>query len=225
MLRAVIFDLHGTLLDDEMLRLRLLGAIAADHGISFDPDAAGARLAGLDDRTAFQIVWSEAGREITPDLLRRLIADKSLRYEAALEADTPLFPGARALVEEAAKRVPVGVVASSSRAEAQAALKGAGLFRLLSSLVTADRAPPAAAYETCLEELGRLAVRFRLEPIPPRSVLAFEDTEAGIAHAQAAGIKVAAVAHTQRMDRLAAAETHAARLIDYDLAALERELF
>ena len=226
MLRAVIFDLHGTLLDDEALRVRLSCDLAREDGLAVDAEETGRRLAGLDDRTALQLIWAERGRPLEPHALRRLLAEKARRYEAALAGRVPLFPGARALVEEVARRVPVGVVATSPRADAQAALKAAGLFHLLAALVAADDVPrPANAYEACIAEMGRVLARYRMEAPAPRNVLVIEDTEAGIAAARAAGAKVAAVAHTQRLDRLAGADTHAARLIDLELGALERELF
>jgi len=225
-LRAVIFDLHGTLLDDEPLRVSLLRALAAEHAIEIDAVFA-ASLAGSDDRTALRQIWSQAGRQLPPDELRRLLAEKQRRYAAAIGDRPPLFPGARAIFEEAARRVPVGVVATSLRADALTALKCAGFFRRLCALVTAEEAPApsAAAFEACLASINRVATRYRLEPIAPRETLVFEDTQAGIAAAQAAGMKVAAVAHTQRFERLAQAETHAARIVDFELAALERELF
>ncbi len=229
MLRAVIFDLHGTLLDDEALRLRLLQERCAAHDVPFDEASYPARFAGLDDRTTFRLLWSEAQRPLPPDELRRLLAEKSRGYAAALAEEVPLFPGARSLFEEASRRLPVGVVAGSLRADAQAALKGAGFFRRCSALVTAEElsrpTPSPEGYAACIAALDEVARRYGGEVITPRSVLVFEDTEAGIHAAQRAGCKVAAVAHTQRLDRLAAAESHAARLIDLDLAGLEKELF
>ena len=225
-LRAVIFDLHGTLLDDEPLRVDLLRRMAAERAIELDPAFAGA-LVGTDDRSAIRQIWSHARAQLPADEARRLLAEKQRRYAEAVGERPPLFPGARAIFEEAARRFPVGVVASSLRADAIAALKGAGFFRRLSALVTAEEvpAPSAAAFEACLERINLLAPRFRIEPIAPREVLVFEDTEAGIAAAQAAGMKVAAVAHTQRFDRIVQADTHAARIVDFELDALEKELF
>lgn len=220
MLRAVIFALHGTLLDDEALRVRLLADLLA-----LDPAHVASRIAGLDDRAALHVLAAEAGRALQPHEVRRLLAERARGYDAALAAHVPLFPGARSLVEEAARRFPVGVVATSPRAEAQAALKAAGLFRLLTAFVAADDASRGDAYATCLDEMNRVLARYRMEAVAPRSVLVFEDTEAGIAAAHAAGAKVAAVAHSQPAHRLSAAETYAARIVDFDLAALERELF
>ena len=110
----------------------------------------------------------------------------------------------REAVHYAATRARVGVVSGAAREEIVPALAGAGLDEVLGLVVADDDVrfgkPHPESYLRALEALN----------IPAAEALVFEDTEAGIASAQAAGARVIALAGTQARQRLAAAD----RIVD-----------
>jgi beta-phosphoglucomutase-like phosphatase (HAD superfamily) len=229
MLRAVLFDLHGTLLDDGALRLRLCTEVAAEQGLALTEELFYGKLAGLDDRALFTALARETERALQPDELRRLSAALAQRYEAALQARAPLFPGTVEIVKECARQVPLGLLADGPRAHASLVLKGAGLFDRFTAILGAEqvhrRRPDPSGHVAALHELNRDLLRHGKQPLSPRHVLCVEDDEAGVAAAKGAGLKVVALGHTTPQHRLERADAFLARLLDLSLDALSRELF
>lgn len=227
-LRAVLFDFNGVLLDDEPLHADLLLALAREDGIEVAFERYATRYVGLNDRNAVAAIWGDAGRPLPPDGIRRLVAEKARRYEREILA-RDFFPGARELVHEAARRVPIGIVSGALRAEVIGGLKRAGLFDRFTALVASEDVargkPDPEGYVRGLAEVNRDRVRLKREPIGPRNVLVIEDTEHGVAAAKAAGMKVVAVGHTLPRHRLEAADAFVPRVLDLDLDVVARELF
>jgi sugar-phosphatase len=98
--------------------------------------------------------------------------------------------------------VPVAVVSGAARAEIEPVLEAAGLAGLVRGIVAAEDAaagkPDPDGYLRALELLdGGLSAS---------DVLVFEDSEAGIASAKAAGMRCIAVLGTLAPERLAAAD-------------------
>lgn len=228
MLRAVLFDFNGVLLDDEPLHAELLLTLAREAGIEVTLERYATRYVGLNDRNAVAAIWGDAGRPLPSDAIRRLVEEKARRYEVAVLA-RDFFPGARELVREAARRVPIGIVSGALRAEVTGGLKRAGLFDRFTALVTAEDVgrgkPDPEGYARGLADVNRDLVRLKKEPLGPRNVLVIEDTEHGVAAAKAAGMKVVAVGHTLPRHRLDAADAFVPRLLDLELDVLARELF
>lgn len=226
--RALLFDFNGVLLDDEPLHAELLLALAREEGIEVSPERYASRYVGLNDRNAIAAIWHDAGRALPPDGIRRRVAEKARRYERAVEG-RGFFPGARELVREAARRVPLGVVSGALRAEVIGGLKRAGVFDRFTALVTAEDVrngkPDPEGYARGLEEVNRDLCRLRKEPVAAKRVLVIEDTEHGVAAAKAAGMKVVAVGHTLPRHRLHDADAFVPRILDLDLDAVARELF
>ena len=111
-MRALIFELHGLLADDRLQRARALGEIAAGSSIGLaDPEARAA--ARVDDVRALQRIFTGAGRALTEDGLRRMLAELDERV-----APAPLRSGARELVELAAANVTEGMIAGSLQGRA-----------------------------------------------------------------------------------------------------------
>src|SRR5439155_4910861 len=101
-----------------------------------------------------------------------------------------------------ADRVAVAIVSGAARAEIEPVLEAAGLAGLVRAIVAAEDVtegkPHPAGYLRALELLDR--------GLDASDVLVFEDTEAGIASAKAAGIRCIAVLGTLAPARLTAAD-------------------
>jgi len=226
MLRAVLFDLHGTLLQDGPLVARLCAEAAAEEGLTLRPDAL---EAGLTGRALFHSLAKEQGRVLPEDALRRLERRIEDGLGRRLEQQSFLFPGAREIVQECARRVPLGLLADGPRRHATLACKQGGIFDRFSALLGVDdvprRRPDPSGHLALLAALDRDLTRHGKPPLAPRHVLCVEDDEAGVAAAKAAGLRVVAVGHTTPQHRLARADAFVARLLDLSLDALSRELF
>lgn len=225
MLRAILFDFNGVLVDDEPIHLEMFQRVLSEEGISLSPEDYYARYLGLDDRACFAAVLAAAGEPATVPRLMRLIARKASYYrERIRQSGYPFFPGAAELVREAAQAgMMLGVVSGAFLEEVEGALRQAGLRDLFKVLVTAEDVtegkPSSEGYQRALEALNSLP------PLPerlfhPHEVLAVEDSPAGLAAAADMGFVTLGVAHTYPPERLREADAVAPSLEGLTLARL-----
>lgn len=217
MLRAVLFDFNGVLVDDEPIHLETIQKVLAEEGIALAEEDYYARYLGLDDRACFAAVLEAAGELATVPRLMRLIARKSSYYRERIRQDGyPFFPGAVDLVSAlAARRTMLGVVSGALREEVEGALRQAGLLDTFKVLVTAEDVttskPDPQGYQRALEALNSVP------PLPerllhPHEVLAIEDSPAGLAAAAEVGLSTLGIAHSRPAGKLKMADAVEERL-------------
>ena len=210
-IRALLFDFNGVLVDDEPLHLELFQRVLAEEGLGpLTAEDYYGRYLGFDDRGCFSAVLAAAGRAVEPFWLAWLIARKASYYRDEIHRrGYPFFPGAVALVEAAAARGwMLGVVSGALREEVEGALRQAAIRDRFKVLVTAEDVeagkPDPASYRLALAELNsQPPLPARL--IHPHEALAIEDSPAGFESAAAAGLTTLGVAHSYPADRLAGA--------------------
>lgn len=229
MLRALLFDFNGLLVDDEPLHFRLFRRVLAEEGIDFAESDYYGRYLGFDDRDCFAAALADGGRAPDPARVARLIARKAAYYQEEIRrCGYPFFPGASELVAAAAAAGwTLGVVSGALRDEVEGALARRGLRAAFKILVTAEDVgrgkPDPEGYRRALEQLNSEP------PLParlfhPHEVLALEDSPAGLEAAAAAGLRTLGVAQTYPADRLARAEAVVASVAELSVARLA-ELF
>jgi beta-phosphoglucomutase len=216
-LRAILFDFNGVLVDDEPIHLRLLQQVLAEEGVILQAEEYYRQFLGLDDRTCFAALIGRAGREAGPQHLMRLVARKASYYQEVIRKQGyPFVAGALDLVEAAAQaRLMLGVVSGALREEVEEALRQGGVRGRFKVVVAAEDVdlgkPDAEGYRRALEALNSEP------PLPERllhahEVLAIEDSPAGLTAAAAAGLVTLGVAHTMPQGRLGPADAFAAHL-------------
>lgn len=229
MLRAILFDFNGILVDDEPVHLEMFQRVLAEEGISLTSEEYYRDYLGLDDRGCFAAVLQKAGEPATVPRLMRLIARKASYYQERMrQSGYPFFPGAAELVRElAAAGRMLGIVSGALREEVEGALRQAGLADRFKLLVTAEDVsegkPDPEGYRRALEGLNSLP------PLPerlfhPHEVLAIEDSPAGLSAAADVGLSTLGVAHTYPPERLRSADAVAASLEGMTVERLERLL-
>ena len=195
--RAVIFDFNGTVSHDEPILLAIFQELFAEYGRPLSAEQYFDDLAGLSDPEIVR-TWLGADNPAVDEVIARRVQ----RYRE-LAADGSTVPEeVREAVRYAAERVPVAVVSGAARAEIEPVLETAGLSGHVRVVVAAEEVPhgkPAPdGYLRALELLD--------SGLAPSDVLVFEDAEAGIAAAKAAGMRCIAVLGTLPPERLAAAD-------------------
>jgi beta-phosphoglucomutase-like phosphatase (HAD superfamily) len=208
--RAVIFDFNGTLSDDEPILCEIFIQLFAEHGKPLSAQEYFDQLAGHSDP---EIVYRWLGRD-HPDV-EAVIDERVRRYRDAVSDGSSISEAARDAVRYAAERVPVAIVSGAARDEIVPVVEAAGIASLFTTIVTSDDVehgkPDPEGYVKALAEF---------DGVPAADALAFEDTEAGIESAKAAGMRVIARRGTLVPERLAGAE----ELIDVIDVELVRRL-
>jgi beta-phosphoglucomutase len=194
---ALVFDFNGTLSHDEPVLCAVYQELFGEWGRPLPEAAYYEQLCGLSEEAIIAGWLGVEGSE-----LERLVAERIRRYiERAADGSTILEP-VRAAVRYAAKRVPVALCSGAFRAEIEPVLAGAGIESEIRFLVTADDVvngkPAPDGYLRAIELLGADDSR--------DGVVAFEDTEAGVASAKAAGLRCLAVRSTLPDERLRLAD-------------------
>jgi phosphoglycolate phosphatase/beta-phosphoglucomutase len=225
-LRALLFDFNGVLIDDEPLHLDLLLRVLAEEGVVLPRAESWSRFLGHPDRECMAEALTTAGQEAPPPRLARLVARKASYYRDAVRRDGySFFPGALELVREAAGAGLVeGIVSGALREEIEGALRKAGVWDLFKVVVSAEDVaegkPSAEGYRLALQLLnGTPPLPARL--IHPHETLAIEDTPPGIAAAKSAGFVTLGIAHSYDPATLTAADAVADRLDGVGLARLQ----
>jgi HAD superfamily hydrolase (TIGR01509 family) len=218
-IRAIIFDLDGTLADTEPLHFEAFNAVLRPYGIEVSRTEYFNRLIGYDDHDCFATLLREHGKPADPAVIRDLIALKTGVYQATIAGRQVLFPGAMDFVRYCARRFPLALVTGTLRAEAEMILQKAQLRNLFVDIVTAEEIgqgkPAPDGFEAAL---GHLAFLLRVRPpIVAAECLVIEDTAAGVEAARRAGMHVLAVEHTVSASELKFADLIRPSLAETDL--------
>ena len=198
--RALIFDFNGTISDDETIMYRVFAELFERHDHPLSEQAYLDELAGLSDE---QIVTTWLGADVDVDAI---VAERIQRYIDAVAQTETVGEDVRRGVLYAASRVPVLIVSGAAHAEIEGVLAAAGLADAVTAVISSDAVtdgkPHPEGYLRALSVLHEQGV-----DAAPAQVVAFEDTEAGVASAKAAGMRCIAVAGTLPSERLAAADS------------------
>ena len=183
MIRAVVFDLDGVILQTEEVWDEVRGRYVVDRGGRYD-EAAQRAMMGMSAPEWSRYLAGDLGVPGTPE---QISADVVRLMEARYREHLPLIPGAVEAVGRLAGRYTLGLASSSNRPLIDAALSLSGLDRFFAATVSSEevaRGKPAP--DVYLETARRLGV-------DAVECAAVEDSHSGIRSAAAAGMRVIAI--------------------------------
>ena len=220
LLRAIIFDFDGILVDSEPHIMKLIQQVAAREGWALSEEEYYRDYLALDDRGVFEHLWRSHGNTLSLAQRAALLDWKAKAYAKIIEDGLPPLPGAVEFVHRAARHFPLAIASGSLRVEIEYLLGIMGLreeFAVLASADDCDRSKPDP--EIYLIALSRLRAVPQLQepPLEAGECLAIEDAPLGVVAAQAAGIKCLALAHSRPPEQLQHADWVAAEFAEVDL--------
>jgi HAD superfamily hydrolase (TIGR01509 family) len=178
-IRAVIFDMDGTLLETEAVHRDAFARTGQALGWPLSEELL-LSMVGIHRDENERMLAAHLG----PDFpLARFYADSDALFEAAVEAGIPLRPGAELILAHLAQSdIPMAIATSTAAPLAQQRLERMGLLRYFDVVVTrSDVEHPKPHPQPYLLAAQRLGV-------DPAHVVAVEDSHAGVRSALAAGM-------------------------------------
>lgn len=199
--KAVIFDFNGVLANDEHLHCELMQTLSANFGVSLSDEDYYSKVIGFDDREAFKYLL---GDQIDEKKLQSLIDQKNQMYLEAIASQNLLFPGVLDVVPQVAAGHLCAINSGALRVEIDAILKKNHLQSYFKTIVSTDdlkhSKPHPEGYLLAFQKLQRIDPNLKKS-----DCVVLEDTPAGVASAQAAGLTVVGIANSVSIAELKAA--------------------
>ena len=181
-LKAVLFDLDGTILDSEWFYYKGWKAVLEEeYGIQLDSHLWLTSLAGKTDGQAFEVLQESYGFDVgAEEFHQRKKARIAQQYETEV---VQLMPGIRELIAYLRQQqVLLAVVTSSQRPVTEYNLAKHDLLDVFELLVTRSEVthpkPNPEPYQRCIQQLG----------IDQSQCIVLEDSVTGATAAKAAGL-------------------------------------
>jgi beta-phosphoglucomutase len=210
MIRAVILDFNGVLLDDESLHFAMFREVLAGEGVAITPDDYHTKYLGLDDRGCFAAALTDAGQSAGSVRLDELIERKAVRYAEEAARGLTFFPGAAECLAALAERWPLAINSGALRREIEFALNLIDRRDDVAVIVSAEETlrckPHPEGYTLALAGLRSFEESLGTPShLTARQCLVVEDSLAGIESAKGAGMWAVGVPNTYSRDALLAA--------------------
>ena len=223
MLKAILFDFDGVLVDTEPLHLQAFQKVLGEEGFALTERDYYAKYVGLDDKGCFQAVLSDQRPAVTASMIQRLVERKAKLFLEHLQTNLSVYPGIADFVAVTARHYRLAIVSGALRHEIEFSLEAAGIRKQFQHITAAQDVqngkPDPEGY------LHALALLNRQSPVTASECLVIEDTIPGIQAAHAAGMRCLAVSNTFPETELSLADAVTSTLKGYDLAVLERRFW
>jgi len=215
-MKAVLFDMDGTLVDSEKLWDIAMRELYARHGGVLTEQVRESTVGGSSE-SVIRIVYADLG--LTPEP-QDMAATADWLHEITgelFDAGLPWCPGARELLDDLAHaEVPMALVTNTRRSLTERALNSIGRHYFVASVCGDEVArgkPAPDAYRHAAALLG----------LDPAHCLAIEDSVTGAASAEGAGCPVLVVPNDVEVPA-SPRRRHVSSLVDIDIPRL-REIY
>lgn len=187
-LRAAVFDMDGTLVDNMVFHNQAWVALARKLGLSLTADDFQTRFAGKKNE---EILPELLGRALAPDELERLADEKENHYRTLYRPHLRLHRGAEALISRLrAAGIPMAIATAAPEGNRELVIDGLGLRPVFHRIVGAEEVsrgkPFPDIFLAAAQGLG----------VDPSQCLAFEDAILGVMSARDAGMPVVGLTTT-----------------------------
>jgi beta-phosphoglucomutase-like phosphatase (HAD superfamily) len=226
MLKAIIFDCDGVIVDSEPLHLKAFQMTLATEGISMTKEEYDKTYLAMDDKGCFETVMAAQNRPTDKTTIKRLIHQKMALYRTFSQQELHIYPGVSDLVKKIHEKVHLAIASGAFRGEIKFALEKAGIRFAFPVIVSAQDVkqgkPNPESFLTALAKMNQLyyppssdasvglqqGVTGPTMPVlPPGAVtpaecVVIEDSVHGVQAARSAGMKSVAVTNSYAKEAL-----------------------
>lgn len=205
MIKAILMDFNGVIIDDEPVQLRVYQDVMNEHGIDLTEGDYYASL-GMDDHTFVKAAFERAGRSAENGEVRDVVDAKFEKWKASISMEIPLFDGIENFIEKMSREFTLGIVSMASRREIDHVLTSAGLGKYFATVVSAEDVSNCKPDPECFRIGFRAIDAVRTAnghlPMIHEDCLVIEDTPPGVVAARSADLPALGVTNTVSADEL-----------------------
>jgi beta-phosphoglucomutase len=227
MIKAILMDWNGVVIDDEQVQCEAYKEVLKPYGIELTDEMYYARM-GMNDGAFVASVFEEAGKSFDENDQQSILAAKTANWRARVSQNVPLFEGIENFIRKSASELALGVVSMARREEIELVLDLSGLAPYFSVVLSAEdivtHKPDPACYREGFRRVDLARVAKGGLPMVHADCLVIEDSPQGVRAGKAADLPVLGVANTVSADELraAGADAVAKRLDDWFPESMRR---
>ena len=160
MLKAIIFDCDGVIVDSEPLHFKSFQMTLADEEITLTQEEYNKTYLAMDDKGCFEAVLRQHRRLTDKAILKRLIHKKMALYRRFSQQELHIYRGVSDLVSKIKGKYYMAIASGAFRGEIKFALEQAGIRSAFSVIVSAQDVkqgkPHPESFLTALSKLNDL---------------------------------------------------------------------
>ena len=205
MIKAVLMDFNGVIIDDEPVQMKAYQKVLAEEGVPLT-EAEYYSCLGMDDRTFVRAAYTRNGKEVPDDKVSELVDAKGAVWRELIKDGVPLFPGVEGFIRKTAREFSLGIVSMARRQNIEYALERSGLRDRFEMIVSAEdvskHKPDPECYLLGFEAINKVRALEGLLAVHPHECLVIEDAPQGVVAGKRAGMKTIGVVNTVPEDRM-----------------------
>lgn len=205
MIKALLFDFNGVIINDEPIQMRAYQEVLKDDGIDLTEEDYFSSL-GMDDRTFVHAAFARGKKKADPARVEAIVAAKSAKWKEMVTAELPLFEGIEGFIEKMFREFTLGIVSMAGRSEIEFVLEKSGLAKYFSTIVSAEDSskckPDPECFRTGFRQIDAVRTAQGHLPMTHGECLVIEDSPPGVAGARSADLPALGVTNTVSADRL-----------------------
>ena len=199
MIKAILFDFNGVIINDEPIQMKAYQEILKGEGIELTEDEYHS-CHGMDDKTFVASAYERAGKTPETNKILEITTAKTNRWRDFIADELPLFPGVTDFIKKMANDFALGIVSMAKREEIEHILDKSGLREQFAVIISAEDVENCKPNPECFlkgfRQIDSYRIKRRHLPMVHRECLVIEDTAAGIRAAKAAGLQALGVTNT-----------------------------
>lgn len=199
MIKAILMDFNGVIIDDEPVQMRAYQDALKEYGVDLTESDYLASL-GMDDVTFVENAFRVAGLDAPNGKTREIIDAKFVAWKAAVDKQMPLFEGIENFVEKCARDFELGIVSMASRREIDHVLETTGLRKHFSVIISSEDVenckPDPECFSKGFSEIDGVRTSKGHLPMVHSDCLVIEDSPPGVVAAKGAHLMALGVSNT-----------------------------
>lgn len=200
MIKAILLDFNGIIIDDEPIQFKAYQEILKDEGIDLTEENYYASM-GMDDHTFVENIYKLADKQPETNKVLEITQTKTQKWRELIAGEVPIFDGVENFVKKMEKNdIFLGIVSMAKREEIEYVLERAGLLGSFTTIISAEDVsnckPDPEVFLKGFNAIDAARTATGRNPIVHGECVVIEDSAAGVIGAKKAGMKTLGITNT-----------------------------